>query len=237
MGYSELVTELKMHDTVFAITRVNIAAQQTDTVVCVYQAFGKVQENKPFYCTKESVTCPGSRTGLGFYDGFPDIPGGIGQFISCGNGKGFPAGERIKCSPEIAEDMLLRQPKNVLGDFNALKIERYHPEIAADIVTMLATADQLSALLHLFYFRKSSYDDVIVPIVSGCAQIARIPYGEIGKPAPKAVMGNLDIFSRPHLQEGLISLTVPHSVFSMMCEDTKDCFFHAPIWNGIKKRL
>lgn len=238
MNYQALLKELKLDYCAFSISRVKIESQpEQKKFGCTNQIFPYVSKNGEVYLSKDNIGCKGGLIGLALNDGLPNIPGGFGNFIAQGGGPGCPPGERIKCNSEIAEKMLLAQPQGLMQDYNAIKVAPYNEDETSELVCTLANPDQLSALLHLFYFRKSSYDDVIVPVASGCAQIFRIAFGELKKENPKAVMGNIDFFSRPHLEKDILSLTVTRGTFEQMCEDVPESFLYAPAWNGVKKRL
>lgn len=229
--------ELNLKYPIFAITRVNInSTEDSAAKSCVYQLFDAAIESKVILHSR-TISCRGACVGCGFTDGIPDIPGGFGHFISKGRGEGFPRGERIKCCPKIAEEMLLSQPQKIMETFNAIEIEPFHEHLKPELILFFVTPDQLSGLLALFYYRTHEIDRVIVPMSSGCAQLFRIPFGETKKERPKAVLGNVDFFSRPHLDKSLLSFVVPFSSFAQMCEDAPECCFYSPAWNGVKKRL
>lgn len=238
LSYQRLKNELNLKYPAFGISRIKFYDVTTDKKYpCVYKLFDSVLEKGTLYLTAQNLACKGAATGCGFHDGIPDIPGGFGHFISHGRGEGFPAGECIKCSPELAEKMLLAQPQNVMGDCNAIKLEVFEENTKPELITFLVTPDQLSGLLHLFYYRRQSYDNVIVPVSSGCAQLFRLPFGELAKEDPKAVIGNIDFFSRPHLDEALLAFTVSFSDFKQMCHDVPESCLYSPAWCGVKKRL
>lgn len=238
MSYIKLIDELKLNNRVFAVTRVKEEIiENIKPVGCVYRGFNKLMEEETVYLSQQNIGCKGGLVGIGIKDGLPDTPGGIGYFISHGRGEGFPPGERLRCSPEVAEEMLLNQPIDVMDGFDAIKLEPYKEGTKCDTVTMLATPDQLSALVILFNFRKSGYDTVILPAVSGCSMIFRIPFAELKSENPRGVVGNTDIFSRPHLSKDLLTFTVSANDFKNMIEDIEESFVNAKIWNGIKKRL
>ncbi len=238
MSYQIIREELKLQYPAFGITRLQSSAPNTQRAIgCACQLFDYLVQHQSVTLTEQSISCKGAATGMGFVDGLPDIPGGFGYFIAQGRGEGFPPGERIKCCPEIAEQMLLAQPQNVMKGYQAILMEVYSTDTAPELVTLLATPDQLSGLLHLFYFRSADYDRVIVPICSGCAQLFRLPFGELRKEQPKAVIGNIDFFSRPFLDQNLFTFTVTGTAFAQMCEDAPHCCFFSPAWNGVKKRL
>lgn len=117
--------------------------------------------------------------------------------------------------------MISLQPQAVMEGYAAIRVASYREDESAELVTMLLNPDQFAAVLHLFYYRKSSHDEVIVPIASGCAQLFRIPFGELRKPVPKAVMGNLDFVSRPFLSKEIFCLTVSGTDFAQMCADSE----------------
>lgn len=238
MNYQTLKTLLALEYEAFSITRVAEKGKPSEkSFSCINQIFSYVQEQGPIDLTEETISCRGAAAGLGLRDGIPDIPGGFGNFIAQGAGPGFPPGECIKASPALGEAMLCGQPQNIMTGYSAIRVGLYKEEDESELVCLLANPDQLSALLHLFCFRRPGYDEVMVPVVSGCAQIFRIPFGELGKQAPKGVIGNIDFFSRPHLPKDLFSFTVPTSSFREMCQDVKDSFLYAPAWKGVKKRL
>lgn len=236
MSYEIIKNELKLKYPAFGISRVWADKPSDERVSgCVYKLFDKIKE--PLYIASGSIGCKGAEAGCGFYDGLPNIPGGFGNFIAQGGGEGFPPGERIKCSAELAERMMLAQPKNIMRGSNAIKIEIMEDGAQPELVLFFATPDQLSGLIHLFYYRREDYDSVVVPVCSGCAQLFRLPFGELDRGTGRAVMGNVDFFSRTHMDKELFAFTVPFSAFAQMCEDAPECCFFSPAWNGVKKRL
>ncbi len=236
MSYDIIKNELKLKQPVLGISRVWLKKPfEMAFKGCVYKHFCGIEE--PIYFTAENVGCKGAAAGCGFSDALPDIPGGFGNFISQGAGEGFPPGERIKCSAQLAEKMFLAQPKNVMDGKNAIKIERMEEGVQPELVLFFATPDQLSGLIHLFYYRREDHDSVTVPVCSGCAQLFRLPFAELDRGTGRAVMGNIDFFSRPHMDRELLAFTVPYAAFAQMCEDAPECCFFAPAWKGMKKRL
>ena len=238
MDNLKLSEALNMKTGFLSIKRVSVAGAETRaekgcTLKILYRAFA----GEPLYFSAENITCSGAAAGFGFVDRLPDIPGGFGHFISYGRGEGFPPGERVKCSPEVGEAMFLNQPKDVMDWFNAVYIKPYEPGDSADTVTALVTPDQLSTLIHIFCFRKAGYDNVIAPMVSGCASVFRIPFGELKREDPRAVIGNIDVFSRPHFEKDMFFFTVSGKDFEAMLADADESVLTAHIWKGIKSRL
>ncbi|MCL2055622.1 MAG: DUF169 domain-containing protein [Oscillospiraceae bacterium] len=204
---------------------------------CTLAILGRAFAGETLYFSVENLTCHGAAANFGFADGLPNVPGGFGYFISHGRGEGFPPGEKVKASPEIGEEMLLGQPRDVMGGYNAICVKPYEPGDNADTVTALVTPDRLSALIHIFCFRKTGYDDVIAPMVSGCASIFRIPFGELKRERPRAVIGNIDVFSRPHFAPDTLFFTVSGKDFEQMLEDCENSVLASHIWKGVRARL
>ena len=238
MNYTEFCSELNLAGGFLSIKRMmcNDVSSFSEKG-CTLRLLAKAFDGDTIYFSKDNMACPGASTGFGFTDGLPKIPGGFGYFISHGRGEGFPPGEHVKCSPEIGERMLLSQPQGVLEGFDCICIKPYEQGVSADTVTSLVTPDQLSALIHLFCFRKSGFDNVIMPMVSGCSSVFRIPFGELKKEEPRGVVGNVDVFSRSHFAENTFFFTVPGKDFETMIADADNSVLSAKIWSGVKSRL
>ena len=204
---------------------------------CVLEALNLVTHGEKIVIHIDNLKCNGAKTGCGFVDGVPNIVGGFGNFISNGAGEGFPSGERLKASPRIAEAMITSQHQNVLDGNEYLILKPYEEDDEADIVIFFVNADQLSALTFLFNYEKGGFDTIIAPAVSGCASVFRIPVGESKFLAPRAVIGNLDIFSRPHFDADVVSFAVSHSDYLNMLKNADECFFRTNAWAKIKSRL
>ncbi len=185
----------------------------------------------------ETKGCPGAKRGMGFDDGVPGIKGGFGNFIANGCGEGFPEGERIKQTAEIAENMLELQPTNVLESNSYLIVKPYETTDAAACVTFLCNSDQMAALIHLFCYNKGDYDNVIAPMSSGCASIFRIPLDERKKENPRAVIGNVDLFSRVHFPKGSFFFTIPAESFRQMLADADNSFMSREKWKELRERI
>ncbi len=181
--------------------------------------------------------CPGAQRGMGFFDGLPSIKGGFGNFIADGCKEGGPEGERIKKTAVLGEEMMTRQPLEVLGSSEYILVKPYASTDRATCVTFLCNPDQLSALIHLFCYRRSDYDSVIAPMSSGCASLFRIPFDEANKEHPRAVIGNVDLFSRVHFPENTFFLTIDHQSYLHMLEDADSSFLTAGKWKEVKARL
>lgn len=158
--------------------------------------------------------------------------------MSCGRGEGFPVGERIKKTPEIAKAFYDNHDRDILKPYNAYKVGPYWEGCDAEVVWMFASPDQLSALTFLYEFRSSdSTDDCIVSFASACSSLFVQPFGQLKASHPRAIIGCTDIAARPYLDSNLLSLAITHEKFLEMLEDTSECFFQEPFWNNFKDRL
>lgn len=237
MNYSEFLNELKLHNRIVTATRIDAENPEMLKGACSLAVLCRAMEGETVTVTADNLRCKGAVAGFGFSDEFPAIPGGFGNFIAHGKGEGFPHGERIKRTPELGEQMMLSQPQNVMGGKSAVKLEPYREGGGGDIVIVLVNADQLSVLVHLFNYENPYYDNVIVPMSSGCASVFRIPFGELEKESPRAVIGGVDVFSRPHFPADSLFFTVPHRSFARMTELSGESVMASPIFKGVKKRL
>lgn len=244
MDTQEFLQELKLNNKAVAITRVTVTeAQEKIRKGCTLALLQKVMDGESVLVTADNVGCGGAKAGFGLCDGLPDTPGGIGYFLSYGRGEGYPPGERIKRNPDLGEQLLLNQPQDVMAGHNALKLEALVSADGSDIedfdlVTFLTTPDQLSALIHIFNFDKVAYDTVIVPMTSGCASVFRIPFAESEKGSnARAVIGNVDIFSRVHFPADTFFFTISAECFKAMLADSDESILVSPIWKAMRKRI
>ena len=124
-----------------------------------------------------------------------------------------------------------------MGGFDAIKFEAYREGMKPDIVVILADADQLSALLVLHGYHRAEYDSAIATTVSGCASMLRIPFAEMKKERPKAVITATDLAQRHFVDENLLALSVSGSDFEKMLSVTSECYFHSPVFKKIRRRI
>ncbi|MDR3122405.1 MAG: DUF169 domain-containing protein [Treponema sp.] len=241
MTHTDLAKELKLEKPFIAITRKTVSKETLEDFPvkngCTLRILNDVMAGKRLVLTEERSSCSGGRSGFGFHDGPSEMPGGIEYFLSRGRGEGYPPGEKLKDSPETAKKMAGAGPHQVLGPHNALEFKPYETGDDPDLVTVLATADQLAAFVNLYTFRTGAWENVIMPMTSGCASIVRIPFGELRNEEPRAVIGNADITARFFFDKDKVFFTVAGTKFSEMLADADDSFIFAPAFAGVKKRL
>ena len=168
----------------------------------------------------------------------PNTPGGFGIFLAQGSDQRWtPPGEKFKCDPETAEAMWGCLPKEVMGEFDALRFEPYKEGLHPDIVVAFCNPDQLSAMIVLHGYDKAEYDRVIASTVSGCASMVRIPLHELQSDKPRAVITGTDLAARKFVPEGELAFAVTGPEFDKMLAVTEECFFHSPVWKPVRNRL
>ena len=150
--------------------------------------------------------------------------------------EGFPSGERIKKTPEIAKAYFDNDDRDVLKPYNAYKVTSYKEGLDAEVVWMFATPDQLSVLSILYEFRSSdSRDDYIVSFASVCGSLFLQPFAQLKLKHPRAVIGCTDIAARPYIDKNLLSLAIANEKFKEMLEDTSECFFYGAFLEQYQK--
>jgi uncharacterized protein (DUF169 family) len=206
---------------------------------CSLNALSLAQAGEAIYFSLDSSGCPGMKFGLGFVDEIKTPgAGGFEYFLSCGKGPDFPAGEKIKKTPETAIQFHATLPKKVhRSKYVTVKPLAESDLPIAALVVLLANPDQLAALIHLYSYESGAYDEVFAAMCSGCASVLRIPLAEVAKEAPRGVIGLVDIFARPNFEPELFGFTVSAKKFVEIEENSKNCFLQAFAWDGVKKRL
>jgi uncharacterized protein (DUF169 family) len=207
---------------------------------CVISLFGAAARGRTAAVSRETVSCAGAVVGLGFGCAWDSVPGGIEYFLSTGRGEGYPEGEGYKKTPEIAKESIGKFPitdipyKYVV--FKPLREVDSSSETPV-LISFLVTCDQLSALVVLANYRRSSNDNVIVPFAAGCSQVCLIPYQESLKSEPKAVVGLTDVTVRPLVDPEILSFTVPYRMFLEMEEDVSGSFLEKRSWAKLAERI
>ncbi|MDH7602303.1 MAG: DUF169 domain-containing protein [Armatimonadota bacterium] len=207
---------------------------------CVVSLFGAAARGRTAAVSRDTVRCSGAFVGLGFGCAWDKIPGGIEYFLSTGRGEGYPEGEGYKKSPEIARESISKFPiTDIPYDYVVFK-----PLSDVDVlqeqpvlVSFLASPDQLSALVILANYRRTSNDNVIVPFAAGCSQVCLIPYQESLRDEPRAVIGLTDVTVRPLVDPEVLSFTVPYAMFLEMEEDAPGSFLGKHFWTKLAERI
>lgn len=104
-------------------------------------------------------------------------------------------------------------------------------------VIFFADTDQLSALVVLANYARKSNESVIIPYAAGCQTIGIYPYKEAESESPRAVVGLTDISARVYIRsqlgDGLMTFTVPFSMFEEMESNVEGSFLEKPLWKKL----
>lgn len=204
---------------------------------CSLTALKAAANGETIYISADTPSCPGMKSGMGFTDR-PNMPGGIEYFLSCGRGEGFPKGERLKKTPEVAKSYYEGLPTGVMNKKYIVfrPLEESNKDEAA-LVTFIVNPDQLSALVTLHAYESNILDTAYMPMSSGCSTIVRLPLAEMRQENPRAIIGLADIWARPLLGADKLAFTVSIMDYERMESYASDCFFQVETWKGVKERL
>ena len=232
MSYPELVKELKLENRLMAVTRVHAKDEKVNDIFgCVYKRFERVLNGETLVLKEGSCSCGGFDHNSGLNDEKPKIPGGFGVFLSYGSDQQWtPPGEKFKCDPQTADAMFQQLPKDVMDGFDAIRFEPYKEGMKPDLVVAFVDPDQLSGMLVLHGYNKSAYDTAIATTVSGCASMLRIPFAEMKKDQPRAVITGTDLAQRHLIDENLVALSIAGWEFDQILDITQECYFHSPVF-------
>ena len=207
---------------------------------CVVSLFGAAARGRTAAISRKTVACPGGVVGLGFGCAWDRMPGGIEYFLSTGRGEGYPEGEGYKKTPEVAREAIGRFPiADIPFEYVVFKpLDDVDPENEKPVVvSLLATPDQLSALVVLANYARPTNDNVILPFAAGCSQVCLIPYQESLKAEPKAVIGLTDVTVRPLVDPEVLSFTVAFEMLVQMEHDIPGSFLEKHAWQKVSERI
>ncbi|MCL5105180.1 MAG: DUF169 domain-containing protein [Armatimonadetes bacterium] len=242
---SRIADELKLR---FSPVAIILADQKPEEALqfveghwgCVVAMFSAAARGKVAAFDRKTVGCPGGGIGLGFCDNYDNMPGGIEYFLSTGRGEGYPEGEGYKKTPELAKAFVDDLPRMLIPN----KYVVFKPLEKVDLVnetpvlvSFLANADQLSALVVLANYDRPTLENVSVKFGAGCHTLFLLPYQEAQKEMPKAIMGILDISARPYVEPDLLSFTVPYKMFLEMEANIPGSFLEKKDWKKVRGRI
>ena len=213
---------------------------------CVMSLLSAASRGKQAVASRETVTCPGGRTGLGFGNQFENLPGGVDifcRFLSVGN-EGYEPGMQITdmMKPFVTEEIYdnfkygeryLKTPELVRKFIDCLPITDVPFEYVVfrplsdvdpeqekpEVVVFLADMDQLSALVVLANYDRDTNESVIIPQAAGCQSIGIYPFEEARSQTPRAVVGLVDITARVQVKRQLKDDVMSFAVpFAMFLE-------------------
>ncbi|MHB9035474.1 MAG: DUF169 domain-containing protein [Armatimonadota bacterium] len=242
---SKLALELKLRYSPVAILLSNEKPEgaiqfKEGTWGCTVALFASAARGKTAAMDYNTTTCGGGRIGLGFCDEFEGPPGGIEYFLSTGRGEGYPEGECYKKTPELAKAFVDALPKRkISSEYVIFKpLDAIDPTVETPVlVSLLANPDQLSALIVLANYDRATNDNVKIEFGAGCHSIFLIPFDEVQKDEPKAILGVTDITARPYVDPDLFSFTIPYAMFNEMEANIPGSFLEKNDWKKVRERI
>ncbi len=197
---------------------------------CVMSLLATAAKGRAAVASRNTVTCPGGGTGLGFGNQYLNLPGGIEtfcRFLSIGaegdeaamqmtetmkpflteeTYDSFRYGERYRKIPELVKQFVDLLPiTEIPAQYVIFKPLRYVDPVQElpYVVVFLADFDQLAALVVLANYSRESNENVFVPYAAGCQSIGIYPFREAQSDKPRAVIGMVDISARVQMRRQL----------------------------------
>jgi uncharacterized protein (DUF169 family) len=178
--------------------------------------------------------CMGAKVGLGF-GGFHRP--GMAEFLSTGSAE--REGEHYWKSPVEAQAFIDAQPvTDIPYEYVVFKpLSEVAEGEEPQLVNFYANPDQISALVVLANYGRSTPDNVAARMGAGCHTICLIPLDESKKTPPRAVIGMFDITARPYVDADVLSFSMPFSMFKEMEANVPGSFLEHPDWKKVRARI
>jgi uncharacterized protein (DUF169 family) len=231
---------------------------------CAIVMFAQAALGRTTALSREAMGCRGGGVGVGFGDVYAETPGGIDcfyRFLSSGNAldergqavaaslegrmspqarESFLEGEGYFRSPEVAKTFVDSLPmRDIPARYVVFKpLEQVNGDGERPVtISFLANPDQLSALVVLANYGRSTNDNVIAPFGAGCHAVGILSYGETERDHPRAVMGLFDISARRNvahlIDPDMMTLTVPLAMYEEMEGNVAGSFLEKETWKSL----
>ncbi len=193
------------------------------------------KKGKTVFFDKNHFGCPGG----GYYMGLIESSRpNLEYFLSCGI-PGEMEGERYIKTPELAGKFIsMRKPRIAPAPYCVFKpIEKFQSEERPEVVVFFAPPDVLSGLFTLANYALETTEAAYTPFGSGCSTILTYPLKEADKEKPRAILGMFDVSARPMVENEILTLAMPFSVFLKLLENARGSFLETESWKKVLKRI
>lgn len=193
------------------------------------------KKGETVYFDKDHFGCPGGA----YYMGFRESPmPNIEYFLSCGI-PGQMEGERYMKTPDLAKEYFRKmKPRLAPATYCVFKpIEKFKSEEKPEVVVFFVSPDILAGLFTLTNYALESTESVHAPFGSGCGTMLTYPLKEAEEGQPRATLGMFDISARPMVEEDMLTLAMPYSLFLKLLKNISGSFLETESWKKVLKRI
>jgi hypothetical protein len=202
---------------------------------CFIDDLEQVRAGRSLCFDVKGIGCRGGRRYLGFSQ---TLRPNFEYFLSCGI-PGELEGERYKKTPELVAEQMQYQP-TFEAPCSYIIFKRWDMLDKRDeplVAIFHAPPDVLAGLFTLVNFSFPTAHGVIAPFGSGCSSIVYYPLQERLSDRPRAVLGMFDVSARPYVPPGVLTFSVPMTMFVEMLVNANESFLITDSWAKIRERI